>query len=249
MFKWLVLTSFCFLTYLQANAAAYSTSFAFGQVAVGSTGITTVTIHNEESVPVTVTGVGFLPYGCPDFSVVSETESIPIPEGQSLEIDVNYSPLNVGDCSNLLRIWTDYSPIPNTVAFSGSGVAASDNPEDKIQEILKFLDTHMKGMGSGKSAENRFNALRNMIETAAVQIKKGQTEAAWLKLSEIYKKVDGISRPKDFVYERSTTGTDELSLRGAYTSDTLAELIQNLMVLLKSETVKTGKVIGSKSTL
>lgn len=249
MLKFLVLAILCFLIYLPHTAAAYSTSFDFGEVAVGTTAITTVTIRNEEAVTVTVTGAGFLPYGCFDFSIVSRTESIPIPAGQSLGIDVNYSPLDVGDCSNLLRIWTDFSPIPNTVAFSGSAIAKPDNPEDKIKEILNFLDTHMRGMGSGKSAENRFNALHNMIEIAAVQIKKGQTEAAWQKLSEIYKKLDGISRPKDFIGEGSTLGKDEASIRGAYATDTLAELIQNLMALLKSGTIKTGKVIGPRSTL
>ena len=48
-----------------------------------------------------------------------------------------------------------------------------------------------------------------VIEIAAVQIKKGQTETAWQKLSEIYKKLDGISRPKDFIGEGSTLSKDE----------------------------------------
>jgi len=88
-----------------------------------------------------------------------------------------------------------------------------------------------------------------MIETAAVQIKKGQTEAAWQKLSEVYKKVDGISRPKDFIDERSTTRTDEASIKDAYATDTLAGLIQNLMTLLKADAIKTVKVTGSRSKL
>ena len=247
--KFLVLMKLCFLFYLQSTAAAYSTSFDFGPVAISTTSTTTVTIRNEEEHPVTVTGAAFLPDGCSYFSVVLPTESIPIPVGETQGIAVNYSPLAEVECSNLLRIWTDSSPIPSMVAFSGIGIATPANPEDKIQEILNFLDSHMKGIGSGKSADNRFNALRNMIETAAVQIKKGQTEAAWQKLSEVYKKVDGISRPKDFAGERSVARTDEVSIRDAYATDTLAGMIKNLMTLLKADAMKTGRDTGSGSKL
>jgi len=158
MLKFLVLMTLCFLIYLHSTAAAYSTSFDFGPVAIGTTRTTTVTIRNDEAYPVKVTGAAFLPDGCSYFSVVSPTESIPIPGGQALGIDVNYSPLADDECSNLLRIWTDSSPLPSTISFSGIGVAAPANPEDKIKEILTFLDTHMMGTGSGKSAENRFKA-------------------------------------------------------------------------------------------
>jgi len=249
MLKFLVLMKLCFLIYLHSTAAAYSTGFDFGPVEIGTTSTTTVTIRNDEAYPVKFTGAAFLPDGCSYFSVASPTESIPIPGGQALGIDVNYSPLADGECSNLLRIWTDSSPIPSTVAFSGIGVATPANPEDKIKEILNFLDSHMKGMGSGKSADNRFNALRNMIETASVQIKKGQTEAAWQKLSEVYKKVDGISRPKDFAGERSVARTDEVSIKDAYATDTLAGMIQNLMALLKTDAMKTGRDTGSGTKL
>jgi len=238
--KFLILTTLCFLMYLPSTATAYSTSFDFGPVALGATSTTTVTIHNEGNDAVEVTGVGFVAQRCPYFSIVFLTESKQIPAGEALQIDVNYSPSAVGECSNELRIWTDDSPVPHTVALSGTGVETRASVEDKIQEIFEYLDTHIKGKGPGKSAENRFNALRNMIEAAAVHIKNGQTEAALHKLSAIYNKVDGFSKPMDFI--------DERPAYRMYSSNTLAGLIKDLMTLLESDATWTGKRAKSKET-
>jgi hypothetical protein len=231
--------SFCFLMYLQPAADAYSTSFDFGPVAVGATSTTTVTVYNEEAEAVEVTGIAFAPEGCSYFSVVLRNDSMLIPGGGTLGIDVNFSPNEVGECSNLLRIWAG-SPIPHTVAFSGTGVVNRTLLEDKIQEILKYLDTHMKGKGPGNSAENRLNALRNMIEASAVLIKNGQNEAAWHKLSEIYQQADDFSDSMDFI--------DEGSTERIYSENTLAGLIKDLMTLLESDLIKTKKLARSKAT-
>ena len=240
MLKFLILTMLCFLMCLPSTATAYSTSFDFGPVAVGATSTTTVTIYNEGKEEVEVTGIGFAAERCPYFSFVFRTESRRIPAGETLQIDVNYSPSAAGECSNQIRIWTDDSPVPHTVDLSGTGMAARASVEDKVQQILEYLDTHMKGKGSGKSAENRFNALRNMIETAAEHIKNGQTQAALHKLSAIYKKVDGFSKPMDFI--------DEGPAYRMYSSNTLAGLIKDLMTLLESDAIRTGKRAQSKET-
>jgi hypothetical protein len=237
--KFLVFMNLCFLMYLQTTANANSTDFDFGPVAIGATSTTAVTIHNQESDAVVVTGIGFLPDGCFDFSIVSRPEIMLIAAGETLEIGVNYSPSAVGECRNVLRIWVD-SPIPNTVAFSGTGVVSRVLLENKIQEILAYVDIHMTGEGSGNSAANRFNALRNMIEAAAVQIKNNQTEAALHKLSEIYKKADGFSQPMDFVSEVSTSRS--------YSTNTLAGLIKDLMTLLESGAILAEKPVKSKAT-
>ena len=57
MLKFFVLMNLCFFMVLPTAADAYSTSFDFGPVPVGATHTTTVTIHNEESEGVVVTGI------------------------------------------------------------------------------------------------------------------------------------------------------------------------------------------------
>jgi hypothetical protein len=237
--KVLALMNLCFLIYLPTTANAYSTVFDFGPVAVGTTRSTAVTIANQENDAVAVTGISFLPDGCSDFSIISRPELMLIPAGEALEIGVNFSPSAVGDCQNVLRIWTD-SPIPHTVAFSGTGVVTRKLLEDKIQEILAYVDIHMTGEGAGNSAENRLNALHHMIEAAAVQIKNDQPGAAWHKLSEIYKKADGFSQPTDFVNEGMTNRL--------YSTNTLSGLIKDLMTLLASGAIQTEKPAGSRAT-
>jgi len=102
----------------------------------------------------------------------------------------------------------------------------------------------MKSKGPGSSAENRFNALRKMIQAAARHIKNGQTEVAWHKLSEIYKKADGFSKPMDFIDEGPTQGPT----KRIYSTKTLAGLIEDLMTLLESDAIKTGRLAKSKAT-
>jgi hypothetical protein len=237
--KGFALVQLCFLLYIKLAAAAYSTSFDFGNIAVDTTSVTTVTIYNQDSHAVEVTGLAFISGGCSDFSVISQKEPGQIPAGGNLEIDVGYTPSAVGECSGILRIWTD-SPIPSTVAFTGTGVVTRAILTNKMIEILAYLDKMMTGNGPGKSVNNRLLTIRNMVKTATLQIESGQTEAAYNKLSVIYKKVDGFSKPMDFINEGSS--------RGLHSKNTLSELIKDLMTLLKSDLKKTGKRVEFKST-
>jgi len=232
MIKLFAIGSLCLLLNAQAAPAAYSTSFDFGSVGVGDTSTTTVTIYNTSNDAVEVKNFAFMSDGCPDFSIISLIQSMQIPAGGNLAIDVGYTPSAVGECSNELRVWTD-SPIPNTVAFSGRGVANQTLLADKIQEILAVMDSFAKGNGPGQSADNRLNAIRHMIQTVAGLIEDGQNQAAYNKLSAIYQKMDGIAKPKDFIQGGSA--------QRIYSTNTLAGLIQELMTLLKSDTTRTGK--------
>lgn len=217
-----------------STAIAYAASFDFAKVEMGSTRTTNVTIYNYENDEVTITSISFSSNGCPDFSVLSQPESMQIPAGGSLEIVVQYTPSAEGACSNVLRIWAD-SPIPNTVAFSGIGIAPKISAAAKIQEIFEYLDMFAKGAGRGKSAGNRITAIRNMLKAVAVQIHTGQTGAAYHKLSAIYKKVDGVSRPIDFLQ------THETKIKSRNSTKTLAEMIKDLMAILRSDTREAGK--------
>jgi hypothetical protein len=73
-----------------------------------------------------------------------------------------------------------------------------------VPVILNFFDESVAdgslvGEGPGKSAENRLNALRNMLEAAGALIDAGAYEAASNQLMAAYGKTDGDPKPPDFV--------------------------------------------------
>lgn len=87
--------------------------------------------------------------------------------------------------------------------------------EPTINSVLTFFDQSVAngliaGEGPGKSADNRLNAFRNMLETAADLINVGDYEGACQQLASCYKKCDGMPKPPDFLSGDSDT-LNELS--------------------------------------
>ena len=60
-------------------------------------------------------------------------------------------------------------------------------------------DGNVQGQGSGKSARDRLNALRNMLVTAADLLAQGDVAAACVQLQDAANRTDGASPPSDFV--------------------------------------------------
>jgi hypothetical protein len=149
---------------------------------------------------------GGLLFQANDFTATSF--ELPLPEvfddmhAQFLSSLSNFEPLGylgvyVGDVhpDNLRTVFfTDQ-------AFS---VTLAVNP---IAEILDFMDSSIEdgdllGIGPGRSASNRLNALRNMIVTAGELIEGGFYEEACRQLDDAYLKCDGLNppdSPPDFV--------------------------------------------------
>jgi hypothetical protein len=82
----------------------------------------------------------------------------------------------------------------------------------------KLADKTPKGDGSDKLAENRLNALRNMIETAGNLIDSGKIDEACGQLKAAYKKMDGLNTP----------GSSTDFVTGDAVSD-LSDMVQELM--------------------
>ena len=196
-----------------AEATISSTAFVFGEVELGSSKTTFISISNLDSTSATLTGLVFAKTSCGDFSVVSLPESMMIPPNGTISVEIGYSPSTVGDCSDILRIYSG-SPFPNQVSFSGSGIESASpgsNPTSSaqpflegIENILVFMDAcsedgSLQGYGHGNSAKNRLKALRTMLVITAHHLENGYFGNAQNKLMEIYKKTDGKPKPKDFV--------------------------------------------------
>ncbi len=82
-------------------------------------------------------------------------------------------------------------------------------PHVMIAETLEFFDASVEagtlvGEGPGDSAENRLNALRNMLEAASDLIEDGLIQESCQQLRDAYKKCDGQPKPPDFVTGEAT---------------------------------------------
>lgn len=83
-------------------------------------------------------------------------------------------------------------------------IAAEPSNVFDVENLLDFIDDSvvagtLEGDGPGNSADNRLNALKNMIEAAGDLIDAGDTSRACQQLLDAYKKCDGSPKPPDFV--------------------------------------------------
>jgi hypothetical protein len=101
--------------------------YDFGEVEIGSTETTPVSITNTGPGLVKIT-LEFDNTACTDFSVVSAPE-LDIPPLGTIEIEVGFTPLKIGSCSNTLTV-AGSSTFPSLVTLTGTGIEAiSDQPE------------------------------------------------------------------------------------------------------------------------
>jgi len=101
----------------------------FGEVEIGSTETIPVSITNTAPGPVTIT-LEFNNTACTDFSVVSAPD-LDKPFVGTIGIEVGFTPLQIGSCSNTLTVKGSGIGIdPNSVNLTGTGIdAISDQPE------------------------------------------------------------------------------------------------------------------------
>ena len=195
-----------------SQAAISLSGYDFGEVEVGASKTTVVSITNLDDASTTLTGFIFAETTCRDFSIVYDPENMTISSKASLEVEVVYTPSSLGPCSDTLRIFNG-NPIPNLVTFSGTGVeTVKEEPEPfnarkqasaQIAETINFMKSQspgsLAGTGKGKSAEERLKSFKKMLVMTAHMIENGKIEEARNKLITIYKKTDGKPDPKDFV--------------------------------------------------
>ncbi|MCJ7538192.1 MAG: hypothetical protein MUO88_00880 [Desulfobacterales bacterium] len=162
--------------------------------------------------------------------------------GQSMTIKITYTPSAPGACSSTLYIYNNDKVKLGEVNLIGKGKGIEAQEDDiTVGDILAFFDQCAadgslegnvpsksakkkladktpKGDGSDKLAENRLNALRNMIETAGNLIDSGKTDEACGQLKAAYKKMDGSNTP----------GSSTDFVTGVAVSD-LSDMVQALM--------------------
>jgi hypothetical protein len=103
----------------------------FGEVEIGSTETIPVSITSPAPIPIEIT-LEFDNTACTDFSVVP-TQDLGKPFTDTIWIEVGFTPLQLGSCSNTLTAKVKNNEIVidfNSVNLTGTGIEAiSDQPE------------------------------------------------------------------------------------------------------------------------
>ncbi len=182
--------------------------YDFGNVTIGDSATTIVTIQNTNRHNLTITALSLTGDSDPDFSITSR-DPLPIvldwDYRTSTDVEITFAPTSPGYKTGVLVIVSD--DLVNSVILvplGGEGVFDEPDPEEQIADILDFIDESvglgdLEGSGNGNSAGNRLNAFINMIEAAGDLIEAGDIEGACGQLMAAYKKCDGQPRPPDFV--------------------------------------------------
>ena len=208
-----LITGVLFLPGLSNAAITVEEVYDFGEVEVGTASRAILKVSSTNSTA-DISALILKENQCV-FSIIPEASAY---KDLPAEIIINYAPSSPDFCSSTLKIYI--SDRDNaTVILSGTGFTTQ---KITIEGILSFFDTcvadgslegyvpdksHNKRSAgkitesneSDKVAENRLNALRNMIERAGHLIDSGKIDEGCGQLEAAYKKMDGLNTPGDSI--------------------------------------------------
>ncbi len=129
-----------------------------------------------------------------------------------LFVDADNGDFHLTDGSPLIDMGNLNAPKLPEMDFEGYARVIGDAPDIgayeftsvTIEGVLNFFDEAVDngtliGAGSGKSAEKRLNAYRNMLLEAESLLKEGEYQEACEQLHSVYILSDGNSKPKDLI--------------------------------------------------
>ncbi len=188
--------------------------YDFGDVEIGYSSMMYLNISNSGGGELTIEDVHMKNQIPGDPFTFQLPLSLPVilSPNSSLAVEVMYNPtLIFAQQSNELVIESDDEDEGVIeVPFTGMGVLVEE-PSQAVSGLLAFIDDAIgnemiSGKGPGKSADNRVNALKNMLESAGDLIDEGLIQDACEQLNSIYKKVDGMPKPPDFISGEAVPG-------------------------------------------
>ena len=187
-----------------------------GDVEVGESRTVLVQIYNVGTADLNVSSVTLT--GNTGFTLTGPATPLVIAPNTSIGVDyeVTFTPSADGLASAVVQILSDDEDEPDVkVDLQGVGIIAEVPPTQQIQNILDYFDASvatgtLQGYGPGNSSKNRLRALRNMIESASDLINAGAYALAIDQLEAISKKMDGVSKPQDFVVGEPVAGLNAM---------------------------------------
>ncbi len=211
------------LSPIQAQIVVIPLQHDFGEVNVGENASSSFSIMNTGWETYHIERIILATGSGPDFSLTDPCSPCLLSPGEVIDIGVVFTPSVYGlATAGIVIEWTNGMCGTEFVNLSGTGVSAPIPPVS-IEGILSFFDGSvadgsLTGSGPGYSAENRLNALRNMLLAVNHLIDEGNYITACMQLSDAYKHCDGQDAPPDFVQGISR--------------DELAQMILDLMEAL-----------------
>lgn len=184
----------------------------FGDVAVGSSATTVVTLTNLDTINSVFVYSVVWQVSNPAFSFTTTPASLPytLPPGQTFYVEVTFSPTAIGFTSTNLVIQNSDPFIPTAfIPMGGVGIDVEPPISVTVEDILAFFDASVAngtlvGSGPGNSANGRVKALRNMLEASGDLIEGNYFAQACQQLQDAYGRTDGLPRPPDFVAGAAT---------------------------------------------
>jgi PKD repeat protein len=211
---------------IQVSPEAYD----FGDVELGSSSSSLISVIDPpDGRPLELLNISLAAGGSNGFEITVDPSGATILPGDSVDVEVVFTPTAEGYVTNMLQITSDDPAFPSIeIPLGGVGVLNEQPPEAYIAAIRQFLndavaDGAITGEGSGNSAEKRINALGNMLDAVGDLILAGEYELAYNQLESIYRKIDGQSNPPDFV---SGPGVAELAQQVEALLDALASVLE-----------------------
>jgi hypothetical protein len=203
-----------FMSWLSVYAPAYEDpglevvplQHDFGDMSIGSSSTTIITISNFWWRDITIHEFSFQPGSSPDFSITSDSPTgSMINSGMSLDVEVTYTPSTLGDAAATIDIsWTNGESGVEHVSLSGVGVE-SQPPPVTIEDVLAFFDESvevgkLEGRGHQQFVRNaKLKAMRCVLMLASKFIEREKIAQACWALNRAYKCCDGNPWPPDFV--------------------------------------------------
>lgn len=187
-------------------------SVNFGDVSVGTSSTQIVTLENAGDADLSIQSIEFAGGTDAAYQVASVSAGIPVAlgPGDVIDVQIRFTPSAVASFTGSLRVATDdYDEAIVLVPLAGSGV--NDQSLDaEVAGLLAFFDDAVEGGslvgdGPGKSAENRRDALRNMLVAAGGMIADGEHGEACKQFADAYDRTDGEAQPPDFVEGSAAT--------------------------------------------
>lgn len=219
------------LAFLIAPSAAWAedldispTSHDFGEVEIGDSAVQTFHLTSlgptalwvyviEVSTDGTIHSFCGVDVEC-DFAITRISDTLPLEmyRGDTLEVDVTYTPTSEGETSAFLYVHSNDSiGLPGMQAYlpiSGTGVVAPppppDDPAELMDALLEAFDAYADtgdiwGIGPGRSARHRLEAFRALLLAASWFVDARADGFACIALAAARAKADGERPPPDFI--------------------------------------------------
>jgi len=181
-------------------------SWDYGDVEVGTSETQIFAIHSCASSALTIYYIGIMEDETGAYEITSAIPSVPFPldGGATLDVEVNFTPPDLGAHEAFLYILHDASGGETHVNLCGVGVSEEPEPgevmADLIDSVEAFVDAGtLVGDGPGGSASGRLKAFRNMLNAANDHIEDGNIALACEQLQDAKDRADGFHPPPDFV--------------------------------------------------